>query len=92
MKSTDIQKAYDYVLTFGLETRHMWSKQRWSLIRVLFFVNRYMPFVDIPMALCSKCHHVCPTHLQLVWFSVHSSVGALNERPRLHAGVSISWL
>lgn len=46
--------AYDYVLTFGLETRHMWSKQRWSLIRVLFFVNRYMPFVDIPMALCTQ--------------------------------------
>ncbi|KAF7424059.1 hypothetical protein PC9H_009360 [Pleurotus ostreatus] len=42
---------YDYILTLELETRHMWFKQRWSLIRILFFINRYTPFVDITFSL-----------------------------------------
>lgn len=46
--------VYDYVLTFELENHYMWSKQRWNLIRVLFFVNRYMPFVDITVSLCAQ--------------------------------------
>lgn len=42
---------YDYILTLELETRHVWFKQRWSLIRILFFINRYAPFVDITFSL-----------------------------------------
>ncbi|KAF4597657.1 hypothetical protein EYR40_008121 [Pleurotus pulmonarius] len=47
-------KVYDYVLTFRLEYHYVWSKQQWSLIQVLFFVNRYMPFVDITLSLYAE--------------------------------------
>ncbi|KAL4266701.1 DUF6533 domain-containing protein [Pleurotus pulmonarius] len=46
--------VYDYVLTFRLEYHYVWSKQQWSLIQVLFFVNRYMPFVDITLSLYAE--------------------------------------
>ena len=52
--ATDIQKVYDYVLTFRLEYHYVWLKQQWSLIQLLFFVNRYMPFVDITLSLYGK--------------------------------------
>ncbi|KAF9493110.1 hypothetical protein BDN71DRAFT_1450621 [Pleurotus eryngii] len=42
---------YDYILTLELETRYMWLKQRWTLIRILFFVSCYTPFVDITFSL-----------------------------------------
>ncbi|KAL4258819.1 DUF6533 domain-containing protein [Pleurotus pulmonarius] len=46
---------YDYMLTLELEARHIWSKQqRWSLIRILFLVNRYMPFIDITFSLYNE--------------------------------------
>ena len=38
-------KAYDYCLTFSQELLFVWTS-RWSLVRVLYVLNRYMPFID----------------------------------------------
>ncbi|KAL4258815.1 DUF6533 domain-containing protein [Pleurotus pulmonarius] len=45
---------HDYMLTSELEIRYMWSKQRWTLVRILFFINRYIPFVDITFSLYNE--------------------------------------
>ncbi|KAG1793730.1 hypothetical protein EV424DRAFT_717587 [Suillus variegatus] len=36
--------VYDLLTTFGEEVEYFWSGP-WSLSRVLFFLNRYLPFV-----------------------------------------------
>ncbi|KAF4597671.1 iso-1-cytochrome c [Pleurotus pulmonarius] len=52
--SAAIVKLHDYMLTSELEIRYMWSKQRWTLVRILFFINRYIPFVDITFSLYNE--------------------------------------
>ncbi|KDR82787.1 hypothetical protein GALMADRAFT_848896 [Galerina marginata CBS 339.88] len=37
--------VYDYLLTFQLEVELIW-KSRWNFIKVLFIIQRYMPFID----------------------------------------------
>ncbi|KAF4564913.1 hypothetical protein EYR40_011088 [Pleurotus pulmonarius] len=46
--------VYDYLLTVGLEVHHLWPKQGWNLIRIMFFVNRYLPFIDITLGLWAE--------------------------------------
>ncbi|PFH53279.1 hypothetical protein AMATHDRAFT_45557 [Amanita thiersii Skay4041] len=41
---------YDYLLTVHLEEALIWSSN-WSYIKVLFLINRYLPFVDITLGL-----------------------------------------
>jgi len=41
---------YDYFLTLGSEISLIWPSQ-WSVSKVLYFLTRYMAFVDIIMAL-----------------------------------------
>ncbi|KAG2031809.1 hypothetical protein BDR03DRAFT_85818 [Suillus americanus] len=36
--------VYDLLTTFGEEVEYFWSGP-WSISRVLFFLNRYLPFV-----------------------------------------------
>ncbi|KAF5319389.1 hypothetical protein D9619_008525 [Psilocybe cf. subviscida] len=37
--------VWDYFLTFGLEVQHIW-KSRWNVIKVVFLLQRYLPFFD----------------------------------------------
>ncbi|KAF8639307.1 hypothetical protein AX17_001588, partial [Amanita inopinata Kibby_2008] len=37
---------YDFLLTFGQEVSLIWWS-KWSIVKVLFLLSRYMPFVDI---------------------------------------------
>ncbi|KAJ8085514.1 hypothetical protein PM082_004332 [Marasmius tenuissimus] len=37
--------AYDMVLNLNLEVKHIWRK-KWSLVKVLYLLQRYLPFVD----------------------------------------------
>ncbi|PPQ74693.1 hypothetical protein CVT26_007603 [Gymnopilus dilepis] len=37
--------VWDYCLTFGMEVDLVWSS-RWNIIKVLFLVQRYLPFID----------------------------------------------
>ncbi|PFH48724.1 hypothetical protein AMATHDRAFT_49278 [Amanita thiersii Skay4041] len=52
MKSNYIEVAgtavlyYDYLLTFDSEVALIW-KSPWSLVKVLFLIMRYAPFVDV---------------------------------------------
>lgn len=46
--------SYDYLLTLPYEIKYMWT-QKWSLIKVLFFLTRYPVFFDT----------VCAIYLQL---------------------------
>ncbi|KAJ7728953.1 hypothetical protein DFH07DRAFT_219607 [Mycena maculata] len=36
--------AWDYILTFPQEVQYFWGS-RWSLVKLLFFANRYFTFV-----------------------------------------------
>ncbi|EJD03512.1 uncharacterized protein FOMMEDRAFT_27477 [Fomitiporia mediterranea MF3/22] len=45
--------AYDYMLTFEDERSIMWPK-RWSLMKVLFFMVRYLPLVDLTITFVVK--------------------------------------
>ncbi|KAH8102028.1 hypothetical protein BXZ70DRAFT_47824 [Cristinia sonorae] len=42
--------VYDFLLTFHAEVRLIWPS-RWNLIKVLFFLTRYLPFIDISLVL-----------------------------------------
>ncbi|KAH8927583.1 hypothetical protein BT69DRAFT_764566 [Atractiella rhizophila] len=39
--------AYDFILTFPQEYRTMWKAERWTPIRVVFFINRYCGLIDL---------------------------------------------
>ena len=44
-----------YLLTFGLEVNFIWPS-RWKLVRMLFTLTRYLPFVDTVLLLnCDVC-------------------------------------
>ncbi|PFH46792.1 hypothetical protein AMATHDRAFT_153814, partial [Amanita thiersii Skay4041] len=40
---------FDYLLTLDLELRFIWHS-RWSIIKVLFLLARYSPFIDMSVA------------------------------------------
>ncbi|KAH6903103.1 hypothetical protein BKA70DRAFT_1515664 [Coprinopsis sp. MPI-PUGE-AT-0042] len=42
--------AVDYIQTFPEEVAHMWGSH-WSLVKILFYVTRYLPFVDLPLTI-----------------------------------------
>ncbi|EEB99960.1 hypothetical protein MPER_00224, partial [Moniliophthora perniciosa FA553] len=37
--------VYDVILNFNLELRHIWGS-KWSLLKVLYIIQRYLPFFD----------------------------------------------
>ncbi|KAJ8078472.1 hypothetical protein PM082_012754 [Marasmius tenuissimus] len=37
--------VYDYLLTLDLEIEHIW-KAKWSLVKVIYIIQRYLPFLD----------------------------------------------
>lgn len=37
--------VYDYLLTFPMEVELIWGS-RWNAIKIIFIVQRYMPFID----------------------------------------------
>jgi hypothetical protein len=46
-------QVYDYMLTFKDEVRLVWPS-RWSIGKVLFFLTRYPPFIDMTLVLVRK--------------------------------------
>ncbi|KAH8915189.1 hypothetical protein BT69DRAFT_1356913 [Atractiella rhizophila] len=44
--------AWDFILTFPDEYRTMWRAERWTPVRVAFFINRYGILLDIIMFMC----------------------------------------
>ncbi|KAJ3573079.1 hypothetical protein NP233_g2667 [Leucocoprinus birnbaumii] len=41
---------FDWLLNLDLELRFVW-KQRWNMMKVLYLVNRYIPFFNLPILL-----------------------------------------
>ncbi|KAJ3482312.1 hypothetical protein NLI96_g7065 [Meripilus lineatus] len=41
---------WDYFLTFDLEVSLMWPSE-WSIIKILFFLTRYLPFFDVTLVM-----------------------------------------
>ncbi|KAF8902770.1 hypothetical protein CPB84DRAFT_1775417 [Gymnopilus junonius] len=39
--STATCVIYDHLTTLDEEVEHVWKRSRWSVVQVLFFVNRY---------------------------------------------------
>ncbi|KDR73930.1 hypothetical protein GALMADRAFT_594252 [Galerina marginata CBS 339.88] len=65
---------YDYACTIETEVKHVWSCP-WSIGLVLFYFNRYLPFVDIiiyvratlyPMPSPTDCLWIYPL---IIWFT-----------------------
>ncbi|KAF8636827.1 hypothetical protein AX17_003234 [Amanita inopinata Kibby_2008] len=42
--------AFDYLLTLPLEIEYVW-KSRFNVVNILYFITRYLPFIDISMVL-----------------------------------------
>lgn len=40
--------VYDYIITFEMEFEFVW-KSPWNVVKVLYFIQRYMPFADVAM-------------------------------------------
>lgn len=52
-------KIYDYLLTFGREASLVW-RSPWSIVKILFLLARYTPFVSISAILsCASLHTRC---------------------------------
>jgi len=68
--------VYDYVCTFDREVAYVWtSPSQWSAGTLLFFLNRYLPFIDTFMELRLKMADVspetCKTQFPIIsWFIV----------------------
>ena len=61
-------QIFDYFITLQREVDFLWPT-RWSLVKVLFFVTRYLPFVD--MSLDLYCEPI-----QLIIAQSHSRVSS----------------
>ena len=63
------RKVYDYLLSFSQEVELVWGSA-WSITKVLFFVTRYGPFIDMPVTLWRKYKNIClqfvPSHIFLL--------------------------
>lgn len=56
--------VWDYLLTVDLEVQHVWKSQ-WSVIKVVFLLQRYLPFIDsCYLGLYRKCSALL--HLETV--------------------------
>jgi len=51
--------VYDWICTFDQELSYVWARP-WSLGTMLFVLNRYLPFIDIPVALSAKFMRITP--------------------------------
>lgn len=38
--------AYDCALTMGMEVDLIWKKKPWTAVKVIYFVQRYIPILD----------------------------------------------
>ncbi|KAF6760480.1 hypothetical protein DFP72DRAFT_1042511 [Ephemerocybe angulata] len=43
-------KVVDYIGTLEMEVNHIWPA-RWSAVKVVFLLSRYLAFVDVPLAI-----------------------------------------
>lgn len=50
-----MMQVYDFLLSFPDEVNLIWPS-RWNLIKVLFFLTRYLPFLDISLVLFCTWH------------------------------------
>lgn len=57
----------------------MWPS-RLSPIKVLFFVNRYMPFLDMSLATVGKYHLYNARYITLILLLIEVALGAKNPR------------
>ncbi|KAJ6578093.1 hypothetical protein B0H19DRAFT_1253375 [Mycena capillaripes] len=51
--------VYDWICTLDQEITHVWTR-RWSTGTLFFVVNRYLPFIDIFIALSAKFTRISP--------------------------------
>ncbi|KAJ7046115.1 hypothetical protein C8F04DRAFT_1387757 [Mycena alexandri] len=67
--------VYDWMCTLDQEITYVWSRPQWSTGTFVFIVNRYLPFIDIFLALTAKLTHISPgrclTRFKIVgWLTV----------------------
>ncbi|KIJ48752.1 hypothetical protein M422DRAFT_247097 [Sphaerobolus stellatus SS14] len=48
--------VYDYAITFGAEVASIW-KSRFSFVKLLFLMNRYIGFTVVAIDVISESHH-----------------------------------
>ncbi|KAJ8472428.1 hypothetical protein ONZ45_g8271 [Pleurotus djamor] len=65
-------RIYDYFLTLPLEISLVWSKPFQGFAGVLFLLNRYLPFIDIPLSVYNKLAYGLTSHQ----YSVNDNVVA----------------
>ncbi|EEB92982.1 hypothetical protein MPER_08428, partial [Moniliophthora perniciosa FA553] len=59
--------VYDVILNFNLELRHIWHS-KWSLLKVLYIIQRYLPFFDTAVMVL---HHQFATGLSPRYCSIN---------------------
>jgi hypothetical protein len=47
--------VYDYFITLDSEVSFIWPGD-WTLVKYIFFVNRYLPFIDASLVLYHQLH------------------------------------
>ncbi|KIJ12969.1 hypothetical protein PAXINDRAFT_14184 [Paxillus involutus ATCC 200175] len=62
---------FDYFYQLEDEVTFIWSRGDWSVGKALFVLTRYIPFIIIPLALCSAFAtnldvHICETLLYII--------------------------
>ncbi|KAF5325981.1 hypothetical protein D9611_000441 [Ephemerocybe angulata] len=59
--------AYDYIITLDQEVNYVW-KSPWTIGLPLFYMNRYIPFIDVGLIVGFPFHHMteeqCNTQVQ----------------------------
>ncbi|KAF9010279.1 hypothetical protein BDQ17DRAFT_1538766 [Cyathus striatus] len=72
--------AYDYLCTFDKEVNYLWLTP-WHWGKILFFINRYLPFVEISMAVhivrVLTTPEMCRNHYRAItWLMISGLVNA----------------
>ncbi|KAJ8079151.1 hypothetical protein PM082_013439 [Marasmius tenuissimus] len=71
--------VYDYFLTLGEEIHYVWTKSRWNLPTILFFVVRYLVFIPAGVTYHRHISHSIPMEDCKAWTkaAAYSNVGVI---------------
>ncbi|KAF9039338.1 hypothetical protein BJ165DRAFT_381518 [Panaeolus papilionaceus] len=76
--TAQVTLVYDYILTIDKEVEHVWPCP-WSWGVILFYINRYIPFVELSLSIVSKFHSMTLSecaHIGITtfWFMVFGNL------------------
>ena len=90
LRTAAVNQVHDWLILLDREVEHIW-RGSWSLGKVLFFITRYGPFLDMPLTTTSELDPsivgIGETLTRIVLFAAHNApYGAISGEVGIGGG------